>query len=117
MEWKDALAGREHRPALQAGHGFKKPDDLVGAQNDRQLARRSSVGNALRHCRRIERDSVENPQRADNLVELTLGQRCLSRKRDIGVMRRPNETGSVYFFALHRCSDHLGNFFVDGPIG
>jgi hypothetical protein len=54
---------------LQARHRFQKADHLGGVQHDRQLARLPSVGNPLRDRLEPQRHAVEEPQRADRLVQ------------------------------------------------
>ena len=62
--------GRRQRSAgLQARHRLKEPDHLVRTQHDRQLARLACIGNAFRDLHVTERDAVEEPQRADRLVQ------------------------------------------------
>jgi hypothetical protein len=55
-------SGQRH-PALQARNRFKKAHDLIGAQNDRQLA-----GNALWDRVLPEGHPVEKAQSADDLT-------------------------------------------------
>ena len=66
----------ERGAALQARYRFEKLHDLVGAERNWQLAWFPSIGNALRDERLAERDAVEEPQRADDLVQ--------RRPRDVG---------------------------------
>ena len=50
--------GRSERgAALQAGHGLEELTHFVGAEHDRQLARFSRIGNALRDERLAEREN------------------------------------------------------------
>jgi hypothetical protein len=70
----ERLDARPHRrgergAALQARYRFEKLHDLVGAERNWQLAWFPSIGNALRDERLAERDAVEEPQRADDLVQ------------------------------------------------
>ena len=55
------IGGGERGAALQARYRFKKLNHFVGAEHDRQLARFSRIGNALRDERLAERDAVEKP--------------------------------------------------------
>jgi hypothetical protein len=48
---------------------FQEAHDLVGAQHDRQLARLARTGDALWHRVLAERYAIEEPQRADDLIE------------------------------------------------
>jgi hypothetical protein len=53
----------------QARDCLQETHDLVGAQHDRQLARLTRIGDALRHRVLAERYAIEEPQRADDLVQ------------------------------------------------
>ena len=55
--------------ALEARDRLQKAHHLVGAQHDRQLARLTRIGDAFRHRGLAERHAIEEPQRADNLVQ------------------------------------------------
>ena len=59
----------QRRARLQARHRLEEPDDLVGAQHDRQRARRAGVDDPLRDLGMAERHAVEEPQRAHRLVQ------------------------------------------------
>ena len=62
--------GRRQRDAgLQARHRFENAHHLVGVQDHRQLARLARVGDALRDLALPKRDAIEEPQRADRLVQ------------------------------------------------
>jgi hypothetical protein len=63
----------QRRPTLEAGDRFEKPEDLIGAENDRQLARGPCVGSAFRDRRLAQRDAIEKPQGADGLVKRAPG--------------------------------------------
>src|SRR3954454_11112004 len=56
-----AIGGGERGTALQAGYGLEELNHFVGAEHDRQLARFSRIGNALRVECLAERDAVEKP--------------------------------------------------------
>jgi hypothetical protein len=54
--------------AVAAGR-FEELNHFVGAEHDRQFARLPRIGNALGDERLAERDAIEEPQRADDLVQ------------------------------------------------
>ena len=64
-----AQRGRQCSTGLQARNGLKKAHHLVCAQHHRQLAGLACVGDALRYLPVPERDAIEEPQRADRLVQ------------------------------------------------
>ena len=63
------IGSRRRSAALQARDGFEKLHDLIGAEHNRQFARFARVRNPLGDCRLAERDAVEEPQSADDLVQ------------------------------------------------
>ena len=56
-------------PALQARHRFQEAHHLVGAQHHRQLAGLAGMRDALGNGPLAERHAIEEPQRADDLVQ------------------------------------------------
>ncbi len=63
------ISGGQRSPGLQARHRFEKTHHLIGAQHDRQLARLAGVRDAFRDLGLPEGDAVEEPQRANRLIE------------------------------------------------
>src|SRR3977135_4139694 len=55
--------------AFEARDRLQEAHDLVGAQHDRQLARLTRIGDALWNRVLAERYAIEEPQRADDLIE------------------------------------------------
>jgi hypothetical protein len=55
--------------AFEARDRLQEADDLVSTQLDRQLARLPRIGDALRQGVLTERHAIEEPQRADDLVQ------------------------------------------------
>src|SRR5262245_24201419 len=66
--WPPRHRGQRHA-ALEAWDRFQEAYDLVSAQHDRQLARLTRIGDALRYRVLAERHAIEEPQRADDLVQ------------------------------------------------
>ncbi|GAC1340118.1 MAG: hypothetical protein NVSMB26_28110 [Beijerinckiaceae bacterium] len=56
-------------PRLQARHRLEKAHHFVGVQHHRQLVRFPSIGDPLRDRVEPQRHAVEEPQRADRLVQ------------------------------------------------
>ena len=59
----------ERHPCLQRRHGFQKAHHLIGAQDRRQLARRARINNPLGDLGAVQSHAVEEPQRANDLVQ------------------------------------------------
>ena len=62
-------AGRRRGAAFEARDCLQEAHNLVGAQHDRHLALLTRIGDAFRHRGLAERHALEEPQRADNLVQ------------------------------------------------
>ena len=60
---------RQGRARLQARHRLQETDNLVGAENHRQRARRAGIHDPLRNLGMAQRHAVEEPQRAHRLVQ------------------------------------------------
>jgi hypothetical protein len=63
--------------AAQPGYCFEELDDLIGTQHDRQLLRLTRGDDAFQCIALAEGHAVEEPQRADRLVDV--GPRSLLR--------------------------------------
>src|SRR5256884_704647 len=62
------IDGGQRGTALEARDHLQKAHHLVGAEHNRQLARLTRIGDALRHDGLAERHAIEEPQRADDLA-------------------------------------------------
>lgn len=63
------ISCRQRRAGLQARNCFKKPDDLVVVQNNRQLGWRSGIGNTFWYLVMVKCDAIEETEGTDRLVQ------------------------------------------------
>ena len=63
------IGGGQRDAMLQVGHCLEEAHHLLGAEHHRQLAWFARIGDPLRQIGSTERGSVEEPQRADDLVQ------------------------------------------------
>ena len=79
-----SVGGGQRDTRLEARDGFEKAHDFVGAQNGRQLARFAGIGDPLRDRIAAERHTVEETQRADDLIERRPGDALRDQMHLVG---------------------------------
>lgn len=69
LQTRRRTGGHQSDPVPRPLHGLQKAGHLIGAQHDRQLARRPGVSDPLRQIRSSQRHAVEETQGANGLVQ------------------------------------------------
>ncbi|MCY1241154.1 hypothetical protein D9M72_540420 [compost metagenome] len=75
----------QRHPRLQAGNGLEELNDLVSRQNNGECARLARIRDPLGHIILAQRDAVEKPESADDLVQRCPGYPCRDQMNLEGV--------------------------------